>query len=143
MTLAEATGGVTIGTSKENNDYVETTRWNSLRACYGTPKLHRCRHGHVLMARARCHRSECNLPGSYSRFTPQQEIIFLPKSLFPNAAFGLSYIYYAGTKTPMNFEVQFTDFAAGVLEPLANRNVFTGAYTLANLNKWDDENVAD
>ena len=39
----------------------------------------------------------------------------------------------------MNFEVHFADFANGVVEPEANRDIFPGTYTLANINAWDAE----
>ncbi len=75
--------------------------------------------------------------------TQKQEIIFLPSSVFPNAAYGLSYIYYSGTSNPMNFEVQFADFINGALEPIADRDIFTASYTLANINPWDQASGTD
>src|SRR5687768_12859272 len=45
--------------------------------------------------------------------TVRQEIIFIPKAFtdgITEAAFGLSYVYYAGTANPMNFEAHFVDF---------------------------------
>ncbi len=76
------------------------------------------------------------------RTTPREEILFLPSS-FPDFAFGLSYIYWGGTKDPLNFEVQFADFTAGTLEPVADRDVFAGVYSLANINKWDQAGGAE
>jgi len=86
-----------------------------------------------------------NLPGLLAtaltpRTTPQQELIFIP-SLLTDGAFGLSYVYYSGTADPMNFEVHFADFAAGVLEPEADRDIFAATYTLANINAWDQSDL--
>lgn len=64
------------------------------------------------------------------------EIVFIPKA-FTEITFGLSYIYYEGDVTPMNFNVQFVDFVNLVFEPQSTRDVFDGQYTLANINKWD------
>jgi hypothetical protein len=140
MTLAEATGGATIGTNKEITITLKQQDGTVLGLLWD-PSYTDVDMDMFLWLGPDITDLDIIYLAAMPRFTPQQEIIFLPKSLFPNAAFGLSYIYYEGTKTPMNFEVQFADYAAGVLEPLANRNVFTGAYTLANRNKWDDDNV--
>ncbi|MBA4053321.1 MAG: hypothetical protein C0490_01280, partial [Marivirga sp.] len=70
------------------------------------------------------------------------EIVFIP-DIFEDAAFGSSYTYYEGTENPMEFEVQFVDFVDGVAEVLANRDVFTASYTLANINKWDATNAPE
>ena len=69
---------------------------------------------------------------------PKVEALFVP-SIIQTGTLGCSYVYYSGTKTPMNFEVHFADFANGVVEPAANRDVFPGTYTLANINAWDAE----
>jgi hypothetical protein len=66
------------------------------------------------------------------------ELIFIP-GIFDDASFGTSYIYYEGNEDPMDFEVQFVDFAAGVPEVLANRDVYNATYTLVNINKWDED----
>jgi len=68
----------------------------------------------------------------------QAEVIFIP-GLFTDGAFGLSYVYYSGTADPMNFEAQFVDFVDGVAESQPNYDIFSGTYTLANINPWDDE----
>lgn len=76
------------------------------------------------------------------RTTPQQELIFIPTIIseeITDAAFGLSLIYYEGTADPMNFEVQFIDYAAGAAEPVADRDVFSASYTKANINRWDEK----
>lgn len=70
--------------------------------------------------------------------TPRNETIFIP-TLFGDAAFGLSYVYYSGSANPMNFEAQFIDFADGVVEAQADYDVFSGTYTTANLNEWDQQ----
>jgi hypothetical protein len=43
----------------------------------------------------------------------------------------------------MDFEVQFIDFAAGVFEVLADRDVYNATYTLANINAWDEDGAPD
>lgn len=73
--------------------------------------------------------------------TVRQEIIFIPGVFtkgITEAAFGLSYVYYSGTANPMNFEAHFVDFAAGVLEAEADRNIYAASYTLNNINAWDE-----
>ncbi|HEU5145346.1 MAG TPA: Calx-beta domain-containing protein [Chryseosolibacter sp.] len=80
------------------------------------------------------------------RTTPRQELIFIPTVISADiveAAFGLSLIYYEGTANPMNFEVQFIDYAAGSAEAEADRDVYGASYTLANINAWDAEGAPD
>jgi len=75
------------------------------------------------------------------RTTPRQELIFIPTVIseaITEAAFGLSFIYYSGTASPMNFEVQFVDYVAGSLEAEAEREIFAASYTTANINRWDE-----
>ena len=70
----------------------------------------------------------------------QEEDIFIPKVItdqISDGAFGLSFVYYSGTKTPMNFEVHHVDFANGAAEAEGTREVKAGAYTLDNINAWD------
>lgn len=72
-------------------------------------------------------------------FTPQQELVFIPKVLadaITEATFGVSYTYYEGTPDPMTFEVQFVDFTNGTLEVVADRDIYTADYTAANINPW-------
>jgi hypothetical protein len=69
--------------------------------------------------------------------TVKQELVFVPEGVISNAGLGLSFVYYEGTANPLDFEVQFADYTDGVLEALANRDVFEGSYTTANINKWD------
>ncbi|HZB11846.1 MAG TPA: Calx-beta domain-containing protein, partial [Chryseolinea sp.] len=140
MTLAEATGGVTIGTNKEITITLKQQDGTVLGLLWD-PSYTDVDMDMFLWLGPDITDLEIIYLAAAARTTPQQELIFIPKSLFPNAAFGLSYIYYEGTKEPMNFEVQFADYAAGVVEPLANRNVFTGAYALVNRNKWNDETL--
>lgn len=74
----------------------------------------------------------------------QEEVIFLPKVFTDDileAAFGLSYVYWGGTEDPMNFEVQFIDFADGAFEPEAGVEIFPATYTAANLNEWTNEDT--
>jgi hypothetical protein len=80
---------------------------------------------------------------AYEQVTPNEEIIFLPASVYANEDFGLSYIYYSGTKTPLTFDVVFADVKDGVLEPEADRNRFVATYTTANINKWNEPSAPD
>lgn len=80
------------------------------------------------------------------RTTPRQELIFIPTIIsadITEAAFGLSLIYYSGTAEPMNFEVHFIDYAGGVAEGEADRNIYAASYTLDNINAWDSETAPD
>ena len=73
--------------------------------------------------------------------TNKLELLFIPKIIsddIADAAFGLSFVYYAGSASPMTFNVAHADFKAGALEPEAGIERFTGTYTTANINKWDD-----
>jgi hypothetical protein len=51
----------------------------------------------------------------------------------------MSYTYYEGTESPMNFEVQLIDFADGVVEDEDGWEGYLGEYTLSNINAWDTE----
>ena len=68
-------------------------------------------------------------------FSPP-EAIFLPTIALEDGTYGLSYNYYEGTVEPMNFEVIFAEFINGDFEPEAQMNIFSGSYTLANINPW-------
>jgi hypothetical protein len=78
---------------------------------------------------------------AFAGFEPP-ELVFIP-SVVTDASFGTSYIYYEGDVDPMDFEVQFIDFAAGVFEVLADRDVYNATYTLANINAWDEDGAPD
>lgn len=71
---------------------------------------------------------------------PQLEYVFIPATL-TGGRFGLSHNYYAGTADPLNFEVQFADYANGAVEADVDRDVFTATYTLANINPWAESDV--
>jgi len=73
--------------------------------------------------------------------TVRQELLFIPKAITDgfDLTFGLSFVYYSGTANPMNFESHFVDFSDGEFEANETRDIFSGTYSLANLNKWDDE----
>lgn len=78
------------------------------------------------------------------RTTPRQELIIIPTVIadaFEEAAFGLSFVYYSGTANPMNFEVHYADFVDGEIEGVDDREIFAAAYTLANINAWDQSDV--
>ena len=74
--------------------------------------------------------------------TIREEIVFIP-AVYEEGSLGASYVYYEGTANPMNFEVHFADYVNGVLEAVANQDVFQGSYTLANINKWDAQNAPE
>lgn len=72
----------------------------------------------------------------------REEVIVIPTVFSDNvieAGFGVSYVYYSGTADPLNFDVQFIDYADGIFEPEASREVFSKTYTAANKNKWDTQ----
>lgn len=75
----------------------------------------------------------------------QSEEVFIPKVFTDIVAeevgdvvFGVSAIYYEGTANPLNFEIHHVDFVDGSFEAAANRDIKAGAYTLANINAWED-----
>ena len=74
--------------------------------------------------------------------TQRVEALIIPNNV-DGVAFGTSYTYYEGTATPMEFEAHFADFTDGVIEPLANRDIYPASYTLANINKWDDDGAPE
>ena len=84
------------------------------------------------------------LTGSIYRSFELSEFVFIPKAFtgnyfglgYDNTTYGISYTYYDGTRTELNFTSTFIDLTDGILEPVANRQVFPGSYTTANLNKW-------
>lgn len=67
------------------------------------------------------------------------EVIFLPNAILDDDTYGLSYNYYEGSKDPMNFRVTFAELISGTFEPVASRNIFNAAYTLSNINAWDED----
>jgi hypothetical protein len=68
--------------------------------------------------------------------TPRVEALFIP-AIIADAAFGLSYTYYAGTASPMNFQARYIDFTDGEVEDEADWDTYSASYTLVNINKWD------
>jgi len=82
---------------------------------------------------------------SYVESNEGPEGIFIPNSLptiffgSANAGFGLSHVYYSGDKDDMNFTVDYIDIVNSAFEGAGSRNHFEAKYTLANINKWDDE----
>jgi len=80
--------------------------------------------------------SYTSLRGSFT----SPEFFFLPTALADDGTYGLSCNYYEGTEDPMNFEVSF-------IEIVNNDDVSTvtkqGTYTVANLNKWDQDDGTD
>jgi hypothetical protein len=72
--------------------------------------------------------------------TPKAEALIIPDNI-DNLAFGTSYTYYEGTADPMNFEAHFADFVDGVVEGEGDRDIYPGTYTLANINRWDEDDA--
>lgn len=65
------------------------------------------------------------------------EVVFIPETI-TEVQYGLSYVYWGGDVSPMEFESRFIDFVDG---ELGDGESFTATYTLANLNPW--ENLSD
>jgi hypothetical protein len=70
------------------------------------------------------------------------EALIIP-SIIDAGSFGASYTYWGGTKEPMEFEVQFADFADGALEVEANREIYKESYNLVNVNPWNEAGGSD
>jgi len=85
---------------------------------------------------------------AYRSVDIEYEVSFIPKTYigtnlglnYTNSTYGVSYTYYDGTRNNLTFTSTFIDFVAGAAEPESSRQVFTGNYTLANLNKWVSPN---
>jgi len=71
---------------------------------------------------------------------PRVEILFVP-TILQDAAFGVSYTYYSGTQTPMEFESHFIDFVDG--EFASTFDNYPATYTLVNINEWDATNAPE
>lgn len=82
----------------------------------------------------------------YRSYEIEYEFSFIPKTYigtyfgltYSNTTYGISYTYYDGERDPLIFTSTFIDLINGVVEPVDSRQVFTGNYTLANLNKWTE-----
>jgi hypothetical protein len=57
-------------------------------------------------------------------------------AVFPDGLYGVSYTYYSGTANPLNFSATFRA-QKGTLNNDSIVGRFSGTYTLANINKWD------
>jgi hypothetical protein len=57
---------------------------------------------------------------------------------FPNAKYALSYTYFAGTASPLNFTAQMLNFG-GTLNGSASELTFNGSYSAGNINVWNNE----
>jgi hypothetical protein len=85
------------------------------------------------------------LTGSaYRGFEGNFELVFLPKSFigtffglgYTNTIYGMSYTYYDGTLSPLDFDVYFAEVINGDVEPEAQWQLFEQSYTSDNINKW-------
>jgi len=72
--------------------------------------------------------------GSANASFNSPEFFFIPTAPLPDGNYGLSCTYYEGTEDPMNFLITFIEV---VNNDDASTTEIQGAYTLANLNKWD------
>ncbi len=55
---------------------------------------------------------------------------------FPDGLYGVSYNYFSGTVSPLNFTIKFRS-QKGTINNDSIVARFNGTYTLANLNRWD------
>lgn len=77
-------------------------------------------------------------PGGVALFKDfDPEFLFIPTAI-EEGVFGVSAVYYAGTDDNLKFELQYVNLTDGQIEPVAERDIFSGTYTLANINKWDE-----
>ncbi|HLT75420.1 MAG TPA: hypothetical protein VKZ68_10040, partial [Ohtaekwangia sp.] len=77
-------------------------------------------------------------PGGVALFKDfDPELLFIPTAI-EEGVFGVSAVYYAGTDDNLKFELQYVNLTDGQIEPVAERDIFSGTYTLANINKWDE-----
>lgn len=60
----------------------------------------------------------------------------------PDADYGFSYVYYEGTNDNLEFMVTFVNFGGAINGSLEDAE-YTGNYTLANINAWDQETGTD
>ena len=68
------------------------------------------------------------------------EFFFLPYAGVDDGMFGISATYYEGTADPMNFNMVFIEYVNGVEAAPVTK---PGTYTLANINKWDEDDAID
>jgi len=76
--------------------------------------------------------------GSFRESFLSPEFFFLPTAILDDGTYGLSCNYYAGTVEPMNFQVSYIKWLNGAS---GGSVIKKGTYTLANINKWDDEDL--
>jgi hypothetical protein len=74
--------------------------------------------------------------GALTPSTTSPEFFFLPAAPLRDGTYGLSCTYYEGTASPMNFRLSYIKWVNGAQGTTVNKN---GSYTLANINKWDDQ----
>lgn len=66
------------------------------------------------------------------------EYFFLPTAGISDGMYGLSCVYYEGATDPMNFQVSFIKVVDG---DDVSTEVRKGTYTVANINKWDEDDA--
>jgi hypothetical protein len=72
------------------------------------------------------------------------ELRFIPKVILEDGPYGFSYNYYEGSVEPMEWGVTFADLTDGSIEDTDDQESFEGIpYSLANRNKWDEEEGTD
>ena len=77
-----------------------------------------------------------SLRGSYV----PPEFFFLPYAGVDDGMFGISATYYEGTADPMNFDITFVEIVNGAEAASVTKSA---TYTLANINKWDEDAAID
>lgn len=80
------------------------------------------------------------------------EVVFLPNTFvgsyeriglsYDDTSFGFAYTYYDGDLDPLEFQVEFIEFIDSDYEADEDVDIYTGTYTLANLNKWTGQNYS-
>lgn len=78
--------------------------------------------------------------GMFGEEPDEAVFVFLPNAA-EFSVFGLSYVYYQGTKNPLRFGVVFAEFVDHELEPQDDQEVFEASYTDVNKNEWTDANT--
>lgn len=73
--------------------------------------------------------------GSFNESYEPAEFIFIPASI-QDYYYGLSYNYYRGNLSPLNFTVTFVEYVDG---EEVSTNTYDGTYTDVNENLWDEK----
>lgn len=74
-------------------------------------------------------------------FIPNTFITEVQQQGFDKIDFGISAIYYSGTKDPLEFRTIIADFEDDELEPVDQREVTDASYGIVNINAWDNQST--